>query len=142
MKAISIVQPWAHLILHHGKDIENRTWLTRFRGRIAIHASKYVKSQDIDEAQDVLDQVDPQWNLTRMVNSGEIVTGAIIGTVEIVDCVQKSESPWFFGPFGWVLREPRILAKPIPCKGSLGLWNAPQDIVDELVRRVEAGEFK
>ncbi len=40
MKALSIRQPWAWLILHGGKDIENRDWATRFRGRVLIHASK------------------------------------------------------------------------------------------------------
>ena len=40
MRALSIKQPWASLIVHHGKDIENRTWPTKIRGRIAIHASK------------------------------------------------------------------------------------------------------
>jgi hypothetical protein len=40
MKALSIRQPWAWLILHAGKDIENRDWPTRFRGRFLIHAAK------------------------------------------------------------------------------------------------------
>lgn len=38
--ALSIRQPWAWLILHAGKDIENRTWQTYQRGWFAIHASK------------------------------------------------------------------------------------------------------
>lgn len=40
MKALSILQPWPWLILHAWKDIENRTWPTRFRGRFLIHAGK------------------------------------------------------------------------------------------------------
>lgn len=39
MKAITIKQPWASLIVHGIKDIENRTWLTHFRGRVLIHAA-------------------------------------------------------------------------------------------------------
>lgn len=39
MKALSIRQPWAWLILHGGKDIENRSWNTNFRGRFLIHAA-------------------------------------------------------------------------------------------------------
>lgn len=42
MKAISIQQPWAWAILHAGKDVENRTWRTTYRGPVAIHASKAV----------------------------------------------------------------------------------------------------
>ena len=43
MKALSIKQPWASLIAHGIKDIENRTWKTNFRGRIYIHASSISK---------------------------------------------------------------------------------------------------
>ena len=39
MIAISIRQPWASLILKCGKDIENRSWPTKFRGRILVHAA-------------------------------------------------------------------------------------------------------
>ena len=56
--------------------------------------------------------------------SHEIYTGGIIGEMEIVDCVQHSDSRWFFGPYGFVLRD----AKPvsfIPRKGSLGFFNVP-----------------
>lgn len=38
MKAISIKQPWASLIAHGIKDIENRSWRTNYRGRVLIHA--------------------------------------------------------------------------------------------------------
>jgi hypothetical protein len=38
--ALSIRQPWAWLILHAGKDIENRDWPTKYRGPFLIHASK------------------------------------------------------------------------------------------------------
>ena len=50
MKALTIKQPWAYLIIHGGKDIENRTWRTKYRGRILIHAAKAddKKSKDAD----------------------------------------------------------------------------------------------
>ena len=50
MKALSIRQPWAWLILHGGKDIENRDWATRFRGRVLIHASKGVTQDEWSDA--------------------------------------------------------------------------------------------
>jgi hypothetical protein len=40
MKALSIRQPWAWLIVHGHKDIENRTWTTTFRGRFLVHAGR------------------------------------------------------------------------------------------------------
>ena len=39
MKCLSILQPWAWAIIHGGKDVENRTWRTAYRGPLLIHAS-------------------------------------------------------------------------------------------------------
>lgn len=49
--------------------------------------------------------------------------GMIIGTVELVDCVTASKSPWFCGGYGWVLKDPKLLAHPIPARGALGFWD-------------------
>ena len=54
MMALSIRQPWAWLILHAGKDIENRDWPTRFRGRFLIHASKGMTREEYELAEDPL----------------------------------------------------------------------------------------
>ena len=108
MKALSIKQPWAFLIIHgfteytdkgkihHLKDIENRTWKTKYRGRFLVHASKQV------------DKV--AW--AKFVHSGhlnpdDLSLGAIIGSVDLVDVVESSESKWFQGPIGFVLKDPR-----------------------------------
>jgi hypothetical protein len=48
--------------------------------------------------------------------------------VEIVDCVSESSSPWFFGKYGFVLSNPRVLRNPIPCKGALGFFDVPYPI--------------
>lgn len=48
--ALSIRQPWAWLIIHGGKDIENRTWPTRFRGRVAVHAGKGMTRDEYEAA--------------------------------------------------------------------------------------------
>lgn len=111
MKALSIKQPWAHLIIHGGKDIENRKWSTKFRGRFLVHASK-----EIDE-EAMIAYV--QMGLVRE----HCVTGAIIGSVEIIDCVTESESPWFQGPYGFVLRNP-LIKIPVPLKGQLKFFEA------------------
>ena len=88
MKALSIKQPWASLIAHGVKDIENRTWKTNFRGRIYIHAS--VKGVS-----------DFQFSLAQTIALNDIYTedfqfmkSAIIGEVDIVDCVINHESIW------------------------------------------------
>jgi hypothetical protein len=54
----------------------------------------------------------------------EVEFGCILGTVEIIDCVQQSTSPWFVGKYGYVLRNPIAFKTPIPMKGKLGFWNA------------------
>lgn len=120
MKALSIKQPWAWLILNAGKDIENRTWRTNFRGRALIHASKGMTANDWRDGLEML------WIKPGVIHAFPgpdfLERGGIIGSVEIVDCVTESASPWFTGPFGWVLQNPMPLCFS-PCKGSLGFFN-------------------
>jgi hypothetical protein len=76
-RAISIRQPWAHGILHLGKDVENRPMRTDYRGRILIQASLQIEREEARKL-----KLDPD----------ELRTGAIVGSVEIVDCVRNSKS--------------------------------------------------
>ena len=50
MKALSIRQPWAWLIVAGYKDVENRTWATDFRGRIYVHAGQRYDNQALKMA--------------------------------------------------------------------------------------------
>jgi hypothetical protein len=136
MMALSIRQPWASLILKCGKDIENRTWSTRYRGRILIHAAKgMTRGEHMDAimfAVDAIKRDSAKASFTTRVklkdlgfNYEHLPRGGIIGSVEIVDCVQESESPWFVGPYGFVLRDPQ----PLPFrefKGQLGFFEVPE----------------
>lgn len=129
--ALSIRQPWAWAILTLGKDIENRDWATRFRGRVCIHAGKGLTMAEYNAFIRTVHQV----SLTTPFPSGEMVPdmkqflrGGIVGTAEIVECVTRSPSPWFFGTYGFVLRN----AQPvdfIPCKGALGFFKWQRDEV-------------
>ena len=117
---LSVRQPWAWLILHAGKDIENRNWPTRFRGRVLIHAGKGMTRLEYAEAFDLLDEIETTGKLA-IPTFEQLRRGGIVGEVEIVDCVYESLSPWFFGDFGFVLRNP--VALPFrPCKGKLGFF--------------------
>lgn len=114
LRVLSVRQPWAWLIVHGVKDIENRTWSTSCRGLVLIHAPRRV-----DWAADTRDL------LTRDEIAG-LPIGGIIGVVSLVDCVTSSDSPWFEGPFGLVLRDPR----PLPFRrrvGRLGLNRIPPE---------------
>lgn len=127
MLALSIRQPWAWLILHGGKDIENRDWPTKARGRVLVHAAKGMTRDEWRHA----------WTFShgtganpKAVADGVTFTtierGGIVGSVEIVDCVTDSASRWFMGRFGFVLRDPLPLPF-IPWRGQLGFFEVPDD---------------
>ena len=120
-KALSVRQPWAWAILFAGKNIENRSWQAvnhglRQRGRIGIHAAKGMSRDEYDEARDFMASIG-----VTCPPAIDLVRGAMVGSVEVVDVVSKSDSPWFFGPRGLVLRDPHVWS-PIPCVGALGYF--------------------
>lgn len=123
---ISVRQPWAWLIIHAGKDIENRDWKDwnpglKVRGRVLIHASQGMTRMEYDDVREFFYcDIDSPHGLT-LPKFEALERGGIIGSVEIVDVVTMSNSPWFFGPKGLVLRDPQ----PLPfyrCKGQLGFF--------------------
>jgi hypothetical protein len=114
MKALTVKQPWAWAIVSGYKDVENRSRRTNHRGQLLIHAAK---------------QLDPDgfqllWELgvyRRLPD--ELPLGALIGTVDIVDCVANADSPWALPrAWHWGLRRPKQFNTPLPCAGSLGLF--------------------
>ncbi len=127
MKAITIKQPWASLIVHGIKDIENRSWSCpkKYIGqRVLIHASgKPDKEPDMifsDDQQDVMS------DCVMEVFGYYKQTGSIIGSVQIVDCVQNHPSVWAEqGVYNWVLANPILFKEPIPAKGKLSFWDYP-----------------
>lgn len=112
IRALSIRQPWCHHILHDGKDVENRSWPTNFRGLVLIHASLKVDADDKDE-----------------VRAKNMPLGGIVGVMRITDCVQHMDSEWFFGPWGFVIQDARPL-RFMPCKGSLGFFRPSINVAD------------
>lgn len=120
MKALSIRQPWAWLILNAGKDIENRVWSTRFRGRVLVHAAKGMTWGEYNTTMCKLRRLGGK--MIEIPNFDELERGGIVGSVEIVDCVQHSDSPWFCGPWGFVLRNPEPSGF-VPMRGQLGFFN-------------------
>ncbi|MCC7082192.1 MAG: ASCH domain-containing protein [Burkholderiales bacterium] len=119
MLALSVRQPWAWLIIHAGKPIENRDWYTRVRGRVLIHASKGMTRDEYDDACAFAHHCGVNTNLIPL--PAELQRGGIIGSVEIIDCVTVHSSPWFVGFHGFVLRDPRPLPFR-PYKGQLGFF--------------------
>lgn len=117
MKALSIKQPWAWLILHGGKDIENRNWATKVRGPILIHASKGMTRGEYEDVKVFCGVSMPKFE--------DLERGGIVGQVEITGCVRESKSQWFFGEYGFTLENP----KPLPFreyKGALGFFDVKE----------------
>ncbi len=119
-RVLSIRQPWAWLIIHAGKDIENRNWSTKFRGRIWAHAGKGMTRDEYFDA-DYFVRRSFGGKIT-LPPYEDLLRGGIIGSVDIVDCVSKSDSPWFFGKFGFVLSDPQTFPF-YECKGQLGFFS-------------------
>lgn len=86
MKALSMTQPWAWLVIHGGKDVENRTWNTKVRGRFLVHAAKAMPLQEYDRAWQLALSLSPEL-ARRMPLPGQIERGGIIGSVELWDVV-------------------------------------------------------
>lgn len=130
-KAITIREPWASAIAYAGKNIENRDWRTHYRGPIAIHAGADV---DFDELDVPCRQIrgGPKKPLAQWIRQGinkhwtgkdELVTPSnFVAIAMIVDCVERSSSPWFEGEWGWVL-EGIVPIEPVPWKGALSFWD-------------------
>lgn len=123
MKALSVKQPWAWAIFH-GKDVENRSWATNYRGSLLIHASKTFDWEGLD------------WLYKNSQKLGLIIPaasrlekGAILGSVAMVECVEHSTSPWFFGPYGFVFTMPKLFDEPIPYKGQRLIFEVSDEVI-------------
>jgi len=124
-KAISIKQPWAWLICAGHKDIENRTWPTRQRGVVLIHSPKTADMEAREVLREMIDLgLIPKIRFPLLYNFS-----GIVGAAEIVDCVAEHHSPWFFGPFGFVLKNQTLFTETIDCSGALGFWTPSPQVV-------------
>jgi hypothetical protein len=117
--ALSVRQPYANAILYGAKDIENKNTRTHFRGTILLHASASLADKAVVAAHTAMLREAKALGPTEEYSP---VRGALIGTVDIVDCLETSTSDWFSGPFGWVLSNPREFKRPIPYKGAVGIF--------------------
>lgn len=127
---ISLWNPWAWSIPNAMKDIENRTWEPRWKGKplraeILIHAAKrQISDQNWKEYQYYFDS---EFNV-YLPEMDQIKFGGIIGKANLVDCVTKSNSPWYeVGKTGWVLQDQRTIDF-IPFRGQQGIFEYHSNI--------------
>jgi len=142
MKSITISQPWATLIVLGAKHYETRTWETRHRGPLAIHAAKY-----FPEPQRDLCRQEPFRSILRRAGYHswlDLPTGAVLGTVRISGCLPVEDMPpldpderalgdYYPGRWAWVLDAASELPVPVPCRGMRGIYDIPADRLDRFL---------
>lgn len=138
MKVITLIQPWATLITLGEKKIETRSWKTKYRGDLLIHAGKKI-DKDICNTE-------PYKSILAKhgYDSNNLPTGVILSRCNLTNClemakdtgkyavledntiVENNEYEFGFydvGRYGWVLDDVKSLDSPIKAKGQLNLWN-------------------
>lgn len=124
IRALTIRQPWAELILRRRKPFELRTWKTKHKGLLAIHAGSRVDAADARKLG---------------LNPEKLITGAFVGVVELAEVrpytredarllkKRRAGFGWFPKHFSWVLKKPRRIS-PVKAKGQLGLFKVPKAV--------------
>jgi len=138
MKALTVCQPYAHLIALGEKRVENRTWPTGYRGWLAIHAGKSRKYLDT-EGEDERRWPDMAWGAIVAVC---LLTACVYRYGQLTDLIgERPELQWLTthehveGPYCWILENVRRLAKPVACPGQRGLFEVPVGVAS-CVRRL------
>ena len=115
----SIGLPWAWAIVEGHKPVENRTWTTKHRGAVLIHAGVNVRGPEDFES------LRREHHL-RAPSRSEIDRGCIVGVAELIGVVRRKDAKrfgrWFEGPYGLVFRNAVALRKPVKLKSQLGLY--------------------
>jgi hypothetical protein len=134
-RVLSVKQPWAWAIVTGRKRVENRSWSTPYRGTVYIHASGTPDARGVAWFSKHKIKVPPA-----------LPTGAIVGTCELVEIVRRKQGQrfgkWFFGPVGWVMKNPQALTRPIAMKGKLGLFRASGMLVRKVEKQTQLQELR
>ncbi|MFI9163590.1 ASCH domain-containing protein [Kitasatospora aureofaciens] len=115
--ALTIRQPWLAAILAGDKTVENRSWPTKHRGPVVLHAARALARDG---------QTDPHVRaVLARPGAPALTTGALVATASITDCHRDTGCcrPWGLpGLWHWHLDDVQALPDPIPVAGRLGLW--------------------
>lgn len=165
MKCISLWQPWASLLVHGAKRCETRSWFLYHRGPLLIHAGK-----KWDRELRAICQEEPfrtvleRESFGASVNCGSPPLGALVGVVNVVDCVPTEkvicdgvEAPWqwsdrglLIGPtefafgdfspgrYAILCQQAQPFADPIEYRGAQGLFDVPDEVVWKEIERAAA----
>jgi hypothetical protein len=152
VKALTVLQPWASLIVGSPtappqKQIENRGWKpaeAMLGQRFAIHAGKKLEMDEFEAVflDKVCGEARAPFATPKMFPLGAVVGVATLDRVIALHHerweIDADALRWFFGPIGFVLRDRQHLATPVPCKGALGFWELPADVERAVVEQLGA----
>lgn len=131
MRAITLWQPWATLVAVGAKRFETRSWSTRYRGPLAIHAAKRKPEFGSLEFRNLVTR-----SLDDLGFTSDLPLGVVVATCELIDAFPVEEmwlelkdlpledafGDWSAGRFAWYLTNIKMLEVPIPARGSQGFW--------------------
>ena len=125
IRVLSIRQPWAYLVASGIKKIENRTWTTRYRGPVLIHAGRRWDDEPIEK-------IEKRFGITI---PHDLPRGGIVGIAGVCGVITRGANPYFLGPYGFVLVGARRLPY-MPMRGALGLRLAPTALVRSIDSKI------
>jgi hypothetical protein len=163
LRALTVRPPWSWAILH-GKDVENRSWETKYRGPLLLHGGSRSRWDPDGECSPLVREAWAARARSRPEAHNSICLlrrttnwmpfGAVVALVEVAgchhaaDCFGHSEASGHYGgycsPWGqpdcwhWVLRDVRPLPDPVPARGWLGLWRPTPDTERAVMEQLEA----
>lgn len=148
MKCLSIQQPWASLIAHGIKDIENRTSKMLVPPqRVLIHVGAKMRAPELLNELPLCYEFPVEFaeQIGAFDRNEPLAKSAIIGYVDVVDIVEDSKSPWaqyaLEGEkplYHYVLANAKLFKEPIHnVKGRLGVWDIPEITEDNLPETVD-----
>lgn len=146
LKMLSLTQPWAQLVVEGHKEFETRSWTTPYRGWLGIHASKGFPRdcQGLLEEEPFLSALNrppeemPRGAVVGMVFLRDVMPTETTLKVHVISNQEEEFGDWYPGRFAWWLGSPRLLPKPIPWRGALGLWAPPEDLEQAIWSNVES----
>jgi len=136
MKVISLLQPWASLVIKGVKKIETRSWATPYRGTLHIHASLGKKALWLLDNPPFLHYLNKAGKLPHGCIIGQVTLTAIIrmedfdlspDKMELLTLEERAFGDYNKGRFGWLMENPVEYMEPIFCRGHLRLWDYEED---------------
>jgi len=142
--ALTLHRPWPYCItgLYElvAKRVENRSWATRHRGDLLLHAGRRWNTRDLQAACRFVHVSGGRPGLIPAAEQAH-PTG-VVATVRVVDvCAGSAHTdtvvcgcgPWAMpGQYHWRIDQVRVLPSPVECRGAQGLWRPSPEVLAQV----------